>query len=448
MLRITYIFFFFSCLLFSADIEFYIHPYSRDSIKCKINYRYSSFELKSLELNFVLLEKKEVISDLKHKPGIFDDLSNQIIGSFDFILPNENKTYILKHPVGDKRIKIKEKDYSNYLLSDIEIHFQIDRYSKDTTRSKQFQSGELFLLPNSSHEIAGGENFLRYSFIVSNLASSEKSYSLEHTILDGVERVKYREVYNNISDTNKLKYFTNMISLNELSTGTYFLEVKLKDEKKGNLISKNKTKFFYLTKEKPPELDSRFTEDELFERSIYVTMDDEMVEREYNQMRFLLNQEEKNMYKQLSGIKAKRRALYKFWYYRDPDPTTEINERRLEFDKAINYADVYYKEPLREGWDSDRGRILLEYGFPIQVDLYEQKGERKACEVWWFGSQYGGMYFYFVELTNNNDFVLVHSTVPYEVQDEGWIERYNPAIDDINQIERDPNYQRYGNENR
>ncbi|MDC1069038.1 GWxTD domain-containing protein, partial [Candidatus Kapabacteria bacterium] len=153
-------------------------------------------------------------------------------------------------------------------------------------------------------------------------------------------------------------------------------------------------------------------------------------------------------YSNLSQLKAKKRALYKFWSFRDTDHRTEQNEARMDFEKSVEYANVYYNEPIREGWNSDRGRTLIKYGFPQQIDRYEQKSNQKACEVWFYGSDFGGLYFYFVEISNTNDYRLVNSTHPDEVSNEYWVEEYNPAIDDPSLIERNHNYMREYENNR
>lgn len=81
--------------------------------------------------------------------------------------------------------------------------------------------------------------------------------------------------------------------------------------------------------------------------------------------RFIMTKEEVEIYKHLEGAGDKKQFIKEFWLKRDPDPSTEKNESRLEFYKRISYANKWFREtPKGHGWDTERGRILLQLGFP------------------------------------------------------------------------------------
>jgi GWxTD domain-containing protein len=85
----------------------------------------------------------------------------------------------------------------------------------------------------------------------------------------------------------------------------------------------------------------------------------------YRTTRFIMTKEEKEIYKHLEGVKDKARFAEEFWKKRDPDPTTEENESRAAYQKRIAYANKWFREtPKGEGWDTERGRVLLQLGFP------------------------------------------------------------------------------------
>ncbi len=81
--------------------------------------------------------------------------------------------------------------------------------------------------------------------------------------------------------------------------------------------------------------------------------------------RFIMTREEEDIYKHLEGEKDKDQFIAEFWEKRDPDPSTEENESRDEFEKRINYAIKWFQETSKGyGWDTERGRLLLQLGFP------------------------------------------------------------------------------------
>lgn len=71
-----------------------------------------------------------------------------------------------------------------------------------------------------------------------------------------------------------------------------------------------------------------------------------------------------------AGLKAKQGAqnfdVATFWQTRDPRLLTESNERISEHHARVLHAGLLFSEPLinLQGWDADRGKILIRYGLP------------------------------------------------------------------------------------
>jgi len=81
--------------------------------------------------------------------------------------------------------------------------------------------------------------------------------------------------------------------------------------------------------------------------------------------RFIMTDEEKDIYKHLQDKEAREEFVEEFWKKRDPTPGTEENENREEYEDRIIFANKWFKEHSRNrGWDTDRGRLLLQLGFP------------------------------------------------------------------------------------
>lgn len=88
----------------------------------------------------------------------------------------------------------------------------------------------------------------------------------------------------------------------------------------------------------------------------------------YKKARFIMLKEEKNIFKKLRDKQAKEEFIKEFWQKRDPTPGTAENEFAAEFNKRIAYANEEFVEKRAKGrgWDTERGRILLQLGFPDQ----------------------------------------------------------------------------------
>ncbi len=96
-----------------------------------------------------------------------------------------------------------------------------------------------------------------------------------------------------------------------------------------------------------------------------------------------------------------------FWKRRDPTPGTNRNERMEEYYYRIAYANRKYGQ-VDDGWQTDRGHVLVLYGEPDHVDRHPFNFNVKPYEVWYY---YGiGRRFVFIDETGRGDYELL---VPY-----------------------------------
>ena len=85
----------------------------------------------------------------------------------------------------------------------------------------------------------------------------------------------------------------------------------------------------------------------------------------FEKARLIMTKQEIEVYKHLPDKQAKKEFITEFWKKRDPSPGTEENENLEEFMERIEYANKWFNEGSKgRGWDTERGRILLQLGFP------------------------------------------------------------------------------------
>jgi len=109
----------------------------------------------------------------------------------------------------------------------------------------------------------------------------------------------------------------------------------------------------------------------------------------YLDISLLLPEEPREEYFEAS--KEKRAEIRRaFWIVRDPDPTTELNERYLEHLTRMFFAETYFdhaRPPLR-GWQTERGKALIKFGWPLAMKTTLQ-GELPLdgrTEIWTYGA--------------------------------------------------------------
>jgi GWxTD domain-containing protein len=83
-------------------------------------------------------------------------------------------------------------------------------------------------------------------------------------------------------------------------------------------------------------------------------------------LRYIATKEELDSLENAGPVQ--RAALWeRFWARRDPIPATPINEFREQFFERIRAATLYFPEPGRAGWKTDRGEVFIVLGPPDQV---------------------------------------------------------------------------------
>lgn len=112
----------------------------------------------------------------------------------------------------------------------------------------------------------------------------------------------------------------------------------------------------------------------------------------YNSVKELLEPVLGKEFKDASPLKIKRIIDY-FWKYSDPLYLTDYNERLLEHYSRVAYANLrfglkYKKEP---GWKTDRGEMILRYGWPNKRVRYrpQMSGDEGGVismktDVWYY----------------------------------------------------------------
>jgi len=119
-----------------------------------------------------------------------------------------------------------------------------------------------------------------------------------------------------------------------------------------------------------------------------------------NEVALILTKAERSVFESLEIEEDRKRFQRLFWEVRDPNPNTPQNEYREEF-----YSRYHYAENVLDGVNSDRGRIYILLGKPI--DYKEYSGDEKVvdCELWTYkGEKRPGLppYMYLLFFKPNN----------------------------------------------
>jgi len=90
-------------------------------------------------------------------------------------------------------------------------------------------------------------------------------------------------------------------------------------------------------------------------------------------VRYIISDEERAAFKQLSNDEERDNFIEAFWARRDPTPDTVENEYKEEHYARIAYANEHFAAGI-PGWKTDRGRMYIMYGKPDEIDSHPSGG--------------------------------------------------------------------------
>jgi GWxTD domain-containing protein len=90
-------------------------------------------------------------------------------------------------------------------------------------------------------------------------------------------------------------------------------------------------------------------------------------------VRWIITDEERAAFRQLSNDEERDNFIEAFWARRDPTPDTEENEFKEEHYRRIAYANEHFAAGI-PGWKSDRGRMYIVFGPPDEIESHPSGG--------------------------------------------------------------------------
>jgi GWxTD domain-containing protein len=123
-----------------------------------------------------------------------------------------------------------------------------------------------------------------------------------------------------------------------------------------------------------------------------------------SKVRYIITKQEEHLFLDLPKEERKK-FVEDFWKRRDPDPTTEENEFKMEYFNRIERANELFVSEGRPGWLTDRGRIFILFGPPTDRMTYPMGyGPSGPCQEIWY---YGGFPVVFLDEFCNGTYRLV-----------------------------------------
>lgn len=348
-----------------------------------------------------------------------------VIANISDKIANRTGEYILNATIPDLNSELS--------ISNIELANSFDAKGDSSNFSLK---NNIKLIPNASKTYTVINPVLYFYFEAYNLTIDEEgksNYSYNYYISDDTGKrirdypAKEKNGFSTIAEVGGINVVT-------LEAKSYFFNINLIDNLNNKSISTHKRFSIY----KPQrEKTSATIAAKIDGYEEYVNYNMEELDLEFDQIKYISSIEEVELYEQLVDAESKKRYLSKFWKQKDPDPSTPINEYKVKYFENLQIVNNNFSTYFKEGWKTDRGRVLLIYDRPDEIERNPSTIDSQPYEIWYYYSLEGGSEFIFADLSGNGNYELLHSTFRNEIKDPDWRIRiqklksrgYDPGID-------------------
>lgn len=342
----------------------------------------------------------------------------------------------LQLPYGTYKTKIEMKDVNSmrrgeYLMelttikpadtlqfSDIELCSELRR---DTANS-MFSKNQLRVVPHPRRVFDLLNPMLYFYVEVNNLSHDDDAshfYEFDYAVVNG-----QGDTIRHVPADKKEIMAPNMVeaggfNVMALSRNIYFLQTKATDLTTGQTTTARR-KFFV---NKPIPKDTTKSTGPLPEiASIYHSFSPEQLKKEFEMAKYLANKKEEKIFENLENPEAMKKFLTSFWRKQDKKQNYERGGRsaRNHFMQLIQYANQNFDTMNLEGWETDRGRVLLLYGRPDDIERHPSSMDQLPYEIWNYYQLEGGSFFVFADRQGFGDYELIHSSYRKEIQNPNW----------------------------
>ncbi len=424
------------------ELGFFTSPVDGSYVEAQFAIEANSLEWKKVgskfqsetELNFIILKDSLVVNFAKEliKNQLDSAQKNPNLMLFHGVrlaLPSGNYNVLIKlDDLNDSTssefipTSIKVPNYEGYNLSSVLL---FTKFSKEEGNTINHRSG--YLIERDIFHLYGAKDTVVYfyselyqnSIKADTLGKKYLKWSLQNLETGAIEPNTTSVLP--IKSDQLVTVFSKPVNLKELSTGIYGLNLEVVNSK-NNIICSESVRFQVIGK--TPLL----SEEEIRKTQISQTFAsdihgvDTLLEL-ISSFRPISSQQEKDFAQSLRRENNEmflQQYVYHFWAKRNPlDPMSSFIGYIDEVEK-VNKA---YGNRIVHGYDTDRGRVYLQYGAPNTIVKEGNDPQAYPYEIWHYYSVRGQSNIRFIFSNTDlatNDFRLIHSTATGEVYDPRW----------------------------
>jgi len=317
------------------------------------------------------------------------------------------------------RIEIDSIVHDKLSLSSIELAYDIwlVEDTLKTTQSRLEKNGRV-VIPNPMSIFSVTDTNLYLYAELYNLQYDENkpdSFQLAVEVFKDDGTLYFDYGWLKMNKPGSTAVISNVVDFSGWSPGKYDLRLTATDLGSGVVASGIKRFMIFPEQGIMPEV---------YTRTYTSPLDTASLQTKTNWIRFVVDAGDWEMYKTLNET-GKTNFVARFFREKDPTPGTETNEYLQDVIAKYVYANDHFSTlpDINDGWRTDRGRVLLQYGICDEIDESFAPSYSNPWEIWYYHHLQGGVYFVFEDQGGYGNYRLVHSTAKGEIYDYEWENR-------------------------
>lgn len=295
--------------------------------------------------------------------------------------------------------------------SDIEICSNI---RKSTNQKDPFYKNSHEVVPNPTLLFGPANHPVIFHYLELYNLDKEETYTVK-TVLADVNGAPLQESARKRKFGVQDAIDVGTTNATKLASGRYRFQVVLLNSASEPVLTREKMFYAY----NPTETAATASGAQMMETELSGLTSEELAE-EFAVAHYLATQQEIDTFSEIKALEGRKDFLAKFWAEVANGKLGYGPINRQEYLLRVKKANERFRVLSRAGYKTDRGRVLVLYSEPDEIDRRPSNEGGKPHEIWSYYTIENGVTFVFVDRTGFGDYTLVHSTKRGELRDDSW----------------------------
>lgn len=312
-------------------------------------------------------------------------------------------------------------------LSNYKINFSDFEFIQSANKTEEksgFVKNNLFILPYLSNYFPPDLNKIATYFEVynSNLILGDNEKFMLTTEIEDYKTGQEIEGFFKVKkyETGKVVPVISFLSIENLISGDYNMVINLID--KNNIIMQ--TEKIHFQRRGNIELASSISLESIdIDKSFTTSIPQDSIPYYLNSLLpIAARYDSKSIIALLKSNDTLKMQEYFHTFWVQSDPMKPF-EAWVKYKQQLIKCEKQYGTWVKRGFESDRGRVFLQYGAPNQIEDETYNSSSLPYQIWQYykiEKNSNVIFVFYNEDTSNNDFTLLHSNMLGELQNSNW----------------------------